>query len=856
MTSSIAMAGKGIPIFNGVNFTHWKLKAEWFLASIHDEMLRVIQEGPIIPGRIVPATLDANGIILTPEKFVEAAKSTWTDLDRQLYALDFKAKSILGNAVTEPIFAKISGCKTAKAIWDMLTDQYDGVSLVQSQKKKNLIRNYENFSAGQNESLTDIHTRFQILINDLERYNIIKGQFEICAKFVDVIPNTFSEVITSLIVSEKLETYDLSGLFGLLLNFEETKARKDLNAKRIAKDPSAALVATTRKNRELFSRADYHLTLTDSESDDETESLEAEMALLAQRLEKARFKGSKGRPTFDPKKATCYKCGQVGHISSDCRVKIAESSSSDKWEEKAKKYKKKYFNSKKIGEKQQPKKLEKALVVEQWIDEESSSSEDDEDMCLMAITESQFDKDVKFAEKACVHPDWDRGSAYNVNHFKLYYSDAEKQKMFEHIYVDFLKRLEEIQDLKTKLSQVQKDLQSKVNEINQNKQYKLELDAQYDLLKKIKLEKEAYKNKADHYERICKSWCISSLKNVDCLSKQIPAQIQAVIGDEFDLKSHINSEINSKPTIFVPEILPHTFSHTVGDKVILTNAFVRPKIVTKELVYETEPDSEDTDSEISVCETSQSEQPELIITNESLETIELEKKRFIKGKVNIPTVPSLKRQKEVKGIKNKQKGYNVFEPSTSQSVTGPDNNMPNDKSKGIKPVTKELKRSQSVRSNCQSGKINFQSGKLNSKSVCVNTQSDSQKSNLNNQTETIKLLSENLMKLTTDFKTFVESKQEFNRGSSANNNPKSKRTIMLNRKCYNCGNLGHEGIKCTKSILKQPKAALIKQMSSTNNKIKNREVKSQLHRLSTKTAKELTSTNSKEPIKRWVPKSN
>lgn len=61
------------------------------------------------------------------------------------YAPDaIKAKSILGNAVSETIFAKIVGCKTAKEIWDTLIVQYEGVTVVKSHKRKNL-KNYDNF---------------------------------------------------------------------------------------------------------------------------------------------------------------------------------------------------------------------------------------------------------------------------------------------------------------------------------------------------------------------------------------------------------------------------------------------------------------------------------------------------------------------------------------------------------------------------------------------------------------------------------------------------------------------------------------------------------------------------------------
>ena len=46
--------------------------------------------------------------------------------------MDAKAKNIIGNVVTKIIFAKISGCKTAKQIWDTLIIQYEGVTIVKS----------------------------------------------------------------------------------------------------------------------------------------------------------------------------------------------------------------------------------------------------------------------------------------------------------------------------------------------------------------------------------------------------------------------------------------------------------------------------------------------------------------------------------------------------------------------------------------------------------------------------------------------------------------------------------------------------------------------------------------------------
>ena len=69
------------------------------------------------------------------------------DLNKQLYNLDSKAKSTIGNAVIETNFAKVSTCKIEKVIGDILCTQYEGVTIVKAQKRKNLIRNYENFFA-------------------------------------------------------------------------------------------------------------------------------------------------------------------------------------------------------------------------------------------------------------------------------------------------------------------------------------------------------------------------------------------------------------------------------------------------------------------------------------------------------------------------------------------------------------------------------------------------------------------------------------------------------------------------------------------------------------------------------------
>ncbi|XP_071689242.1 uncharacterized protein [Rutidosis leptorrhynchoides] len=347
------MAGKGVPIFDGTDFTTWKPKLLWYLGSIHDEMERVLTEGSIIPGKWIEEVSNVDGTVVKPAEFIQTPRTQWTEQDAILYRLDSKIRSIIGNAISVPILRKVGHAKTVKAMWDILLNDFKGVTVVKTQKKKNFVRSYENFNAEPKESLFDLHSRFQVLINDLEGAGVTKTQAELCQKFVDALPETFESIITSMVVSEKLDNYDLSGLFGILTNFEEIKLKKKINAKKIAKDPDAALVATTKRNKELFSsystKAESDEESDDSSEDEEVQILEEQMALLTQRIEKKKFGPRKGKSPFDPKKATCFKCGKVGHNAAECWSKVDSSSNSVKHLEKAKKYKKKYKNLKKEG---------------------------------------------------------------------------------------------------------------------------------------------------------------------------------------------------------------------------------------------------------------------------------------------------------------------------------------------------------------------------------------------------------------------------------------------------------------------------------------------------------------------------
>ena len=85
------------------------------------------------------------------------------------------------------------------------------------------------------------------------------------------------------------------------------------------------------------------------------------MALLAQKIEDKRTGGFKGKSTFDSKRATCYRCGQIGHIALDYKVKSVEASQVEKVAERPNMYRQKYINLKKSESRYTPKREQKSL---------------------------------------------------------------------------------------------------------------------------------------------------------------------------------------------------------------------------------------------------------------------------------------------------------------------------------------------------------------------------------------------------------------------------------------------------------------------------------------------------------------
>ncbi|KAI3770894.1 hypothetical protein L6452_02042 [Arctium lappa] len=155
------------PRFSRDNFSLWKNRMMLFLEGADPTIPEYITNGPYEPVLIIPAIPATTTTPFVPERYVVKEIRQWSDEDKKKVGIDARAKTIISMALTDEVFHSIMHLKTSKEIWETICVQYEGTTEIQETRKINLVRQYESFIAGKNESLSDVHQRFNCLIIDL-----------------------------------------------------------------------------------------------------------------------------------------------------------------------------------------------------------------------------------------------------------------------------------------------------------------------------------------------------------------------------------------------------------------------------------------------------------------------------------------------------------------------------------------------------------------------------------------------------------------------------------------------------------------------------------------------------------------
>ena len=241
------------PILQRNDYSGWKGRMLLFLESFDNDIPDIIKIGPHIPHYDVHTDVNTAPDGEAPRMTVEVRslvkpKTQWDDEDKRRANLDVRARNFIVQAMPTDIYKAIQNCSTAKKMWDTLTTMFEGSSTTMESTKTTLTRKYERFFALKGEYLVETHTRFNAIVNDLISIGINKTQSVLKSKFLDSLPPKWNSYVATVKLSPVYQEVDLPGIFGLLLNHQNTEAEKLLAMGEVMGSSTSALVADTKEH--------------------------------------------------------------------------------------------------------------------------------------------------------------------------------------------------------------------------------------------------------------------------------------------------------------------------------------------------------------------------------------------------------------------------------------------------------------------------------------------------------------------------------------------------------------------------------------------------------------------------------
>ncbi|KAJ9551954.1 LOW QUALITY PROTEIN: hypothetical protein OSB04_015999 [Centaurea solstitialis] len=373
-------AGKP-PRFNKDNFSLWKTRMELFLSGSDPQIPYFLENGPHIPTQTVHPIPAAAGQPAVPERQLVKPVTDWNDEDRRLVNIDTKARSLIAMSLPDDVFHSVCHLRSAKEIWDTLCVQYEGTAVLMESRKIFLVRQYESFIHQKDETLSQLHQRFNCLLIDLKTIGTAYSNSEVVTKFMEALPEHWEIYTSCLTMSKDIKTLTLSELYGILLNREQQKKLKK-NLIRDSKDTKSNSVALVSDSVPIVATPSS-VTITELESSDSDMSEDPEfnesLALLTRSFKKFAKKGNfhkKKHLTITDKPKSDPIAGTEKFAPSSAK----SSSKNPKYQRLKEKYKK--MKTQRKG---------KGLIAEDcdWDDVSSDDSSDEEDtqVALMAIIE-------------------------------------------------------------------------------------------------------------------------------------------------------------------------------------------------------------------------------------------------------------------------------------------------------------------------------------------------------------------------------------------------------------------------------------------------------------------------------------
>ena len=185
------------PVFDGNNFTHWKIRTTAYLQSLGAEVWGIVEGGYKFPS------------------------ATPTDpAEKKQYELNAKAVTVLLSTLTQSEFMKIMHFKSAKEIWDKIVTSYEGDDQVKRAKLQTLRIRYETLKMRSNESVANYFLRMDEIVNCMRDLGEEFEEVVLVEKVLRSLSTKFDSKVSAIEEKENVQKITMSQLHGILTAFE------------------------------------------------------------------------------------------------------------------------------------------------------------------------------------------------------------------------------------------------------------------------------------------------------------------------------------------------------------------------------------------------------------------------------------------------------------------------------------------------------------------------------------------------------------------------------------------------------------------------------------------------------------